>query len=143
MFVWHNYIYTLGPKPSEMGMPQDRPGDPKRKALLAQGSLNPRPKEVTDTLFLGDPFFDPRDLVQASPHRFRHAMATHLVASGIDVTVIRSWLGHVSLDTTNHYAQASVETKRQALEAVDPAARGQKLPSWKRNADLLTWLDSL
>jgi site-specific recombinase XerD len=40
----------------------------------------------------------------------------HLVAAGVDVTVIRSWLGHVSLDTTNHYAQANLETKRKALE---------------------------
>jgi site-specific recombinase XerD len=43
---------------------------------------------------------------KVSPHRFRHAMAVHLVASGSDVTVIRSWLGHASLDTTNLYAQA-------------------------------------
>jgi len=80
---------------------------------------------------------------KVTPHRFRHAMAVHLVASGIDVTVIRSWLGHASLDTTNHYAQANMETKRQALEAVDAAARGQKPLSWKQNADILTWLDSL
>ena len=34
----------------------------------------------------------------------------HLVAAGvdIDITVIRSWLGHVSLDTTNQYAQANL-----------------------------------
>lgn len=80
---------------------------------------------------------------KVSPHRFRHTMAVHLVASNIDVTVIRSWLGHTSLDTTNHYAQASVETKRQALEAVDASARGQKPPRWKRDSDLLSWLDSL
>ncbi|MDH8666040.1 tyrosine-type recombinase/integrase, partial [Klebsiella pneumoniae] len=34
-----------------------------------------------------------------TPHSFRHATAVHLVAAGVDVTVIRSWLGHVSLDT--------------------------------------------
>ncbi|WP_436247816.1 tyrosine-type recombinase/integrase [Mesorhizobium amorphae] len=36
-----------------------------------------------------------------TPHSFRHATAVHLVSAGVDVTVIRSWLGHVSLDTTN------------------------------------------
>ncbi len=51
-----------------------------------------------------------------TPHSFRHATAVHLVAAGVDITVIRSWLGHVSLDTTNHYAQANLETKRKALE---------------------------
>lgn len=80
---------------------------------------------------------------KVSPHRFRHAMAVQLVASNIDVTVIRSWLGHVSLDTTNLYAQANVETKRQALEAIDISARKEKPPRWKRDSDLLSWLDSL
>ena len=51
-----------------------------------------------------------------TPHSFRHATAVHLVAAGVDITVIRSWLGHASLDTTNHYAQANLETKRKALE---------------------------
>jgi hypothetical protein len=28
--------------------------------------------------------------------------------------------GHAQLDTINHYAQANLETKRKALEQVDP-----------------------
>jgi len=80
---------------------------------------------------------------KVTPHRFRHATAVHLVAAGIDVTVIRSWLGHASLDTTNHYAQADIETKRKALEAVDTIAKREKPPSWKQNTDILAWLDSL
>ena len=60
-----------------------------------------------------------------TPHSFRHATAVHLVSAGVDVTVIRSWLGHVSLDTTNHYARANLETKRKALEQVGaPATPG-------------------
>lgn len=78
-----------------------------------------------------------------TPHSFRHATAVHLVSAGVDVTVIRSWLGHVSLDTTNHYAQANLETKRKALERVGAPAPGKKLPSWKRNTSVLAWLDSL
>src|ERR1035438_5212700 len=54
-----------------------------------------------------------------SPHTFRHSTAVHLVAAGVDVTIIRSWLGHAHLDTTNHYARATVNTKREALEKVD------------------------
>jgi hypothetical protein len=47
---------------------------------------------------------------------YQPAKAVHLVAAGVDITVIRSWLGHVSLDTTKHYA-ANLETKRkEALE---------------------------
>jgi site-specific recombinase XerD len=77
------------------------------------------------------------------PHTFRHTAGVQLVAAGVDVTVIRSWLGHVSLDTTNHYAQANIETKRRALEQVDRSARPGSPPRWRRNPDLLNWLDSL
>jgi site-specific recombinase XerD len=78
-----------------------------------------------------------------TPHVFRHTTAVHLVAAGVDVTVIRSWLGHAHLDTTNHYAQANLETKRKALEQADPSLRNSKPPRWKRDTDLLAWLDSL
>jgi hypothetical protein len=63
--------------------------------------------------------------------------------AGVDVTVIRSWLGHVSLDTTNHHARANLETKRKALEQVGAPATGGQPPSWKRDASLLAWLDTL
>jgi len=78
-----------------------------------------------------------------TPHIFRHTTAVHLVAAGVDVTVIRSWLGHAQLDTTNHYAQANLETKRKALEQIDSSTRPGRPPRWRRNPDLLTWLDSL
>ena len=79
----------------------------------------------------------------STPHSFRHATAVHLVSAGVDVTVIRSWLGHVSLDTTNHYARANLETKRKALEQVDAPTTTGHPPSWKRDASLLAWLDRL
>jgi site-specific recombinase XerD len=80
---------------------------------------------------------------KVSPHRFRHATAVHLVAAGNDVTVIRSWLGHAHLDTTNHYAQADLETKRAALERLDLSSKIKKPPRWRRDASVLAWLDSL
>lgn len=78
-----------------------------------------------------------------TPHTFRHTVGVALVSAGVDVTVIRNWLGHVSLDTTNHYARANLETKRRALEKLGKATRPGKPPRWRRNADLLSWLDSL
>ena len=78
-----------------------------------------------------------------TPHTFRHTAAIHLVAAGVDVTVIQSWLGHAHLDTTFLYAQANVETKRRAIEHVDGIVRPSRPPRWKRDATLLAWLDSL
>ncbi len=80
---------------------------------------------------------------RVSPHSFRHATAVSLVRAEVDVTVIRSWLGHASLDTTNIYARADVETKRKALEKVDGRTRPDKPTRWKREVKLLDWLDSL
>jgi site-specific recombinase XerD len=80
---------------------------------------------------------------RVTPHSFRHATAVHLVAAGVDITVIRSWLGHVSLDTTNHYAQANLETKRKALERLENSSRPSKPPSWKHDKSVLAWLDTL
>jgi site-specific recombinase XerD len=78
-----------------------------------------------------------------TPHTWRHSVGVQLVAAGVDVTVIRSYLGHVRLDTTNHYARANLETKRKALEQVDPSTKPGRPPRWKRNPELLTWLESL
>jgi site-specific recombinase XerD len=78
-----------------------------------------------------------------SPHTFRHAAGVMLVSAGTDVTVIRSFLGHERLDTTNLYARANLETKRKALEQANVSARPGKPPRWKRDPELLTWLDSM
>jgi site-specific recombinase XerD len=80
---------------------------------------------------------------RVSPHTFRHTAAVHLVAAQVDVTVIQSWLGHARLDTTALYAQANLETKRKAIEQVDGDARRTKPPRWKRNPEILAWLDAL
>jgi Site-specific recombinase XerD len=78
-----------------------------------------------------------------TPHVFRHTTAVHLVAAGVDVTVIRSWMGHANLNTTNHYAQANLETKRKALEQLDRQATTTPPSNWRPTDDLLAWLESL
>src|ERR1035441_3744836 len=79
---------------------------------------------------------------RVGPHTFRHSVGVQLVAAGVDVTVIRNWLGHARLDTTNLYARANLETKRKALEQVGPATKPSKPPRWKHDPELLTWLES-
>jgi integrase/recombinase XerD len=83
---------------------------------------------------------------RASPHTFRHTTAVHLLRSGVDINTIRAWLGHVSLETTNRYAQVDLEMKAKALEtcAVSQANPTPK-PSrvWRKDPDLLAFLNSL
>jgi site-specific recombinase XerD len=40
-------------------------------------------------------------LASISPHVLRHSAAVAILESGGDLNVIRAWLGHVSLETTN------------------------------------------
>lgn len=80
---------------------------------------------------------------RVTPHTWRHSVGVQLVAAGVDVTVIRNWFGHSRLDTTNHYARANLETKRKALDQVDPTTKPDSPPRWRRDPEILTWLDSL
>lgn len=53
-----------------------------------------------------------------SPHSFRHTAAMRLLQAGVDLAVIRAWLGHADIQTTHEYLEADVEMKRQALAVV-------------------------
>jgi site-specific recombinase XerD len=57
---------------------------------------------------------------RVSPHTIRHTTATHLLRAGVDLNTIRAWLGHVSLDTTNIYAETDLAMKAKALAVCDP-----------------------
>jgi len=60
-----------------------------------------------------------------SPHVIRHTTATHLLRAGVDINTIRAWLGHVSIDTTNVYAEVDLETKAQMLAACGSFTSGK------------------
>lgn len=82
-----------------------------------------------------------------TPHLFRHTAAVHLLESGVEVNVIRGWLGHVSLDTTNRYAELTLRAKAAALRVCEPAcaasAGGRSNAVWKDDKALLDWLNAL
>jgi integrase/recombinase XerD len=84
---------------------------------------------------------------RVSPHVWRHTTAVHLLEAGVEVNVIRAWLGHASLETTNRYAEITLRTKQAALEKCTvPRAADERIPSkprWQTDATLLTWLQSL
>lgn len=78
-----------------------------------------------------------------SPHTLRHAKGMHLLQSGISLDMIRDFLGHVDVKTTQIYARANLEMKRNALEKISDPSPVRTIPSWQRNKDLLDWLRSL
>ncbi|MDB4516791.1 site-specific integrase [Crocinitomicaceae bacterium] len=78
---------------------------------------------------------------RVSPHTIRHTTATHLLRSGVDINTIRAWLGHVSLVTTNVYAEVDLEMKAKALANCE--VEGKKTIAWKKDKGLMEFLRKL
>src|SRR6202162_5016274 len=84
---------------------------------------------------------------RVSPHVWRHTTAVHLLEAGVEINVIRAWLGHASLETTNRYAEMTLRTKPDALEkCMVPGTAEERIPRkplWQTDVALLNWLQSL
>jgi integrase/recombinase XerD len=80
---------------------------------------------------------------RVSPHTIRHTTATHLLRAGVDINTIRAWLGHVSIDTTNIYAEVDLEMKAKALAACDTGGKGHERKMWRTNPRVMEFLRSL
>ncbi len=78
------------------------------------------------------------------PHSIRHSTATHLLRSGVDLSTIAHWLGHVSVNTTNKYISINLEAKRETLAKAKPLLKGKRHSGkWRRDPDLMAWLMAL
>lgn len=78
-----------------------------------------------------------------SPHSLRHTKGMHLLQSGVSLEIIRDFLGHADVKTTQIYARANLEMKRKALEKLVSDSPLPQLPAWKKDKSLLEWLHSL
>jgi integrase/recombinase XerD len=79
---------------------------------------------------------------RVSPHTIRHTAATHLLRSGVDINTIRAWLGHVSLETTNVYAEVDLAMKAKALANCE-VAEERPQPPWHQDPGLMQFLKEL
>ena len=89
---------------------------------------------------------DPRTGRRIGPHTFRHTAAVHLLEAEVEVNVIRGWLGHADLTTTNRYAEINTKAKQEALLRTEPpgVSEGSRTnPIWRSDETLLNWLASL
>ncbi|MGH7121323.1 MAG: site-specific integrase [Acetobacteraceae bacterium] len=82
---------------------------------------------------------------RVTPHVLRHSCAVALLQAGVDITVIRDYLGHASIATTSRYVATNLKMKRDALEkfwsqsGLVPA----RARPWAPKPDVLAFLASV
>ena len=69
-----------------------------------------RAKEQNEGLFLEETY---------TPHSMRHTTAVHMVEAGVPLLVIKQFLGHAHLTTTEIYAKMSQSTVNEKLKGWD------------------------
>lgn len=74
-------------------------------------------KEQNPTLFQDDSY---------PPHSMRHSTACHLLEAGVDIITIKNILGHVSVQTTQIYAEMSQDTVDKKLKEWNDTWFGNK-----------------
>ena len=104
--------------------------DAKQRILQQQGSFNPRPKAVTDPLFLNESFFDPRDLVQV-----KYEMLRRVQSEGQSVTQAAAAFGF----SRPSFYQALSAFDQGGLGALIPQKRGPKA-AHKLTAEVLRFV---
>lgn len=82
---------------------------------------------------------------RVTPHVMRHSCAVGLLQAGVDVTVIRDYLGHASIATTSRYISSNLQMKRSVLEAFWKRSGLSTAPprSWKPAPKILSFLQTL
>ena len=113
-------------------MPSERETrrEAKARALRARGALNPRPRAVTDPLFVSQGFFDPRDLVQV-----KYEMVRRVHAEGQSVRAAAAAFGF----SRPSFYQAQASLARDGLPGLVPKKRGPH-GGHKVTADVVAFL---
>jgi transposase len=104
--------------------------DPKVEALRQQGTLNPRPRAVTEALFVKGGFFDARDLVQV-----KYEMLRRVQAEGKSITDAAAAFGF----SRPSFYQAQVSFEQDGLGGLVPHKRGPK-QAHKLTHEVLTFI---
>jgi len=82
---------------------------------------------------------------RVNPHMLRHSCACALLQAGVDLTVIRDYLGHASIVTTSRYANSNLKLKRDALSAfwAHAGLTASNAAPWRPSKTVLSYLSSL
>jgi len=98
-------------------MPKRATDDPKLETLLQQGTLNPRPEDVTDELFQASEFFDARDVVQV-----KYEMLRRVEKEGRPITEAAAAFGF----SRPSFYQAQLAFEEGGIPGLVPHKRGPK-----------------
>ena len=71
------------------------------------------------------------------PHMFRHSRSMHLYRSGMPLVLLAEWLGHSQVLSTQIYAYADTEMKKNAIEK----ATSKLSPLVSGDSEYLEWED--
>lgn len=78
------------------------------------------------------------------PHQLRHTRAIHLYRNGVPLALLSEYLGHVQMSTTQVYAYADTEMKREAIRKAESRSNDiQEPPIWKDDDNLIKKLYGL
>ncbi len=77
------------------------------------------------------------------PHSMRHSTAIHLLKSGVDLVTISRWLGHTDVNTTYRYMSIDINMKREAINKAVIDENSTTVATWRSDASILKWLESL
>jgi transposase len=105
--------------------------DAKVRTLQQQGTLNPRPKDVRDELFLQDEFFDARDVVQV-----KYEMLRRVQTDARSVTEAAASFGF----SRPSFYQALSAFEQDGLAGLVPHKRGPK-QAHKLTDEVLTFIN--
>ena len=105
----------------------------KLQALRESGTLNPRPSNVRDALFLEDPFFDPQDLAQV-----RYEMLRRVQKEAMPISTVAASFGF----SRPAFYKAQEDFAREGLVGLIPRRRGPK-GRHKLTPEILAFVDQI
>lgn len=106
--------------------------DPKSESLCQTATLNPRPEQVSDALFLAHPFFDPRDLLQV-----KYEMLRRVIKDGQPVGATSAVFGFSRMS----FFQLRKRFNADGLFGLLPRRKGPGR-SHKLSAEVLTFIEN-
>lgn len=95
-------------------------GSPDEKALFVNSQTGTRFSLQTINHLVGQAVKRAKIGKKATPHVFRHSMATHLLRGKADIRHVQAILGHTSLQSTEVYTHLTIEDLKQAVKKAHP-----------------------